>query len=284
MTPLSDALQRLFRWPARRRSGLYTSSRWGRGYADVEAGFVNGEFVPFFQPIMDAQSRDLAGFEVLARQSNVNGRVSVPDQFFPALELLGRQRDLDRNIFAQAISQREKWATTLGHTVPLSFNISLERLFDPVLPLQFKELGAAAKGLSLELLETIYLDDPDEATAELIHMFRNMGITIEIDDFGTGKTSLLALTSLRPNRIKLDKRLVAPTTDSKECREVVASIISISLGLGIPVTAEGIESDACADLMTELGCDKLQGFHLGKPMPASAASELLESGSTRARG
>ena len=110
-----------------------------------------------------------------------------------------------------------------------------------------------------------------------IEQIKALGIDIEIDDFGTGHASIVSLLKLNPLRLKIDKQFVIPMIDSPEHRRLVASIIEIGKSLGIQVVAEGVESMEHARLLRDLGCDMLQGFAFGLPMPARSLEAFVHA-------
>jgi EAL domain-containing protein (putative c-di-GMP-specific phosphodiesterase class I) len=122
--------------------------------------------------------------------------------------------------------------------------------------------------LSFELLESISLDDCDDAVLTNLRQFRKLGIDIEIDDFGTGHASIVSLLKLSPRTLKIDRELIRMLPQSAEQRKLVRSIIDIGRSLNILVTAEGVESIDHVRILSDLGCDMLQGYALARPMPA----------------
>ena len=124
-------------------------------------------------------------------------------------------------------------------------------------------------------METIFLDDAEDAVLNNIAQIKSMGIDIEIDDFGSGHASLIGLVKLRPKRLKIDRQLVTAITVSDEQRRLVASIVGIAKMLGVEIIAEGVETEAHARLLAEMGCNMLQGFALGYPASAEETYELL---------
>ena len=115
-------------------------------------------------------------------------------------------------------------------------------------------------------MESIYLDEDDAVIAHNIDQLKELGIEIEIDDFGTGYASIVSLQKLRPARLKIDRQLVDPILDDIGQRQLLASIVDIGKSMGIEVIAEGVESMAHAAILTELGCDILQGYAFARPM------------------
>jgi len=154
-------------------------------------------------------------------------------------------------------------------------NVSTKRLLDPLLPARIAHLADETQSFSFELLESIFLDDPDDTISKNLACIRDLGIGIEVDDFGTGHASMVGLLNLRPDRLKIDRQLVIPLVSCQQQRRLVASIIEIGHVLGISVLAEGVETQDHVEVLAGLGCDFLQGYGLGKPMPAHDLEALL---------
>ena len=117
----------------------------------------------------------------------------------------------------------------------------------------------------MELLETIFMDDPRPDFVARLGELSAMGFGIEVDDFGTGRASIIALQQIAPDFLKIDRKLIAPIVTSQSSLALVRSIIEIGRALGIGITAEGVETEAHAELLRDLGCDRLQGFHFSRP-------------------
>lgn len=116
------------------------------------------------------------------------------------------------------------------------------------------------------MLESIFLDDPEDEIAETISALDALGIEVEIDDFGTGHASIIGLLNLNPARLKIDRALVGPITESAKQAKLVRAIIDIGHSLNIQVVGEGVETWEHAAMLRELGCDVLQGYALARPM------------------
>lgn len=132
---------------------------------------------------------------------------------------------------------------------------------------------------AFELVETIFLDDPNDRLLRNIDQIKQMGIDIEIDDFGSGHASLIGLARLRPKRLKLDRQLVIDVVESEEQYRIVSSIIDIAKALNVEVIAEGVETKGHAEALARLGCDTLQGFALGSPVSAVEIDQLISPAS-----
>ena len=131
--------------------------------------------------------------------------------------------------------------------------------------------------MSFELVESIFLDDVDDGVVNNIDRIKEMGIDIEIDDFGTGHTSIVSLLKLKPARLKIVRQLVIPATVSDASRQLLASIIEIGRSLNIEVIAEGVETAEHAYLMSKIGCDILQSYAFAKPISSKDLEKFLNS-------
>ena len=145
-----------------------------------------------------------------------------------------------------------------------------------------KAAASAAKGydgvIVFELLESILLDEVDEAAAMQLDMLREANIRIEIDDFGSGHASIIALDQVAPDAIKIDGRLVMAMAHSKRSARMVRSIIELAHALEFSVTAEGVETGELAQTLHGFGADKLQGYHFGRPVPFQDVASLIGKG------
>ena len=233
---------------------------------DILRGLEHGEFVANYQPQFDAKSLKLVGVEGLARWNHPDEGVLMPASFLGIADELNVVARIDQIVLHQALSDFERW-NAAGLDVPkVSVNVSSKRLSDKNLISSLKTLGIRPGTLSLELVETIFLDEVDDIVEWNIAEIKELGIDIEIDDFGTGHASIVGLLKLSPKRLKIDQQFIAPILDSPENSRLVASIVEIGKSLGIEVVAEGVETMAQASLLRDLGCDVLQGFAFARPM------------------
>lgn len=226
------------------------------------------QFVPFYQPVVDARTHQLVSLEALARWHHPEQGMLPPARFMKAAEDRHVLSIIDGMILEQAVADMKTWREQ-GITIPsVSVNVSFNRLADEHLICALKKLDFEPGTLSFELLESIFLDDDKDDFCANIEGIRRLGIGIDIDDFGTGHTSFLSLFRLSPGRFKIDRQLVQPIIESHEKRAVVSSIIGMGKTLGLKVVAEGVETQSHANLLRRLGCDYLQGYAFARPMPA----------------
>ena len=244
---------------------------------DILRGIEQEEFFPFFQPLFDAQSMALVGVEALARWRHPTRGILPPAAFLKIAEDLNAVTTIDRVILEQALGHFGRWRDR-GVDVPsVSVNVSFRRLHDQQLLSSLRDLAIPPGTLSFELLESIFLDELDDIVRWNIDQIRDMGIDINIDDFGTGHASIISLLKLRPRRFKLDRQFLEDLTTSSAQRRLVRSIIDIGKSLAIKVVAEGVETAGQAQVLRELGCDILQGFAFARPMAADDLETFLRS-------
>lgn len=243
---------------------------------ELKLGLERGEIVPYYQLQLDARTREVIGFEALARWKHPEKGVLAPGIFLKIADELGLAAEIDAAILKSVLEDRLFWLLR-GLAVPrIAVNISASRLADPTLLDKLRRLAIPPGAIVFELVETIFLDDSDQNLLDQIGDIKQMGIDIEIDDFGSGH-SLIGLVKLRPKRLKIDRQLVTEVVSSAEQRRVVGSIVEIAKALDVEVIAEGIETAAHAVVLAQLGCDGLQGYAFGHPAPAAETDRLFSS-------
>ena len=242
---------------------------------ELKLGLERGEIVPYYQVQLDARTREVIGFEALARWKHPEKGVLAPGIFLKIADEHGLAAEIDAAILKNVLEDRLFWLLQ-GFAVPrIAVNISASRLADPTLLGKLRKLDIPPDVIVFELVETIFLDDSDEKLLDHIGDIKQMGIDIEIDDFGSGHASLIGLVKLRPKRLKIDRQLIAEVVSSAEQRRVVGSIVEIAKALDVEVIAEGIETEAHAVVLAQLGCDGLQGYAFGYPAPAAETARLF---------
>lgn len=233
-------------------------------------GLDNEAFIAHYQPQFDAQSLEIVGVEALARWQHPDRGLLPPAAFLKTAEDINVVADIDLLILEQALAERSSWIDA-GLFVPrVSVNVSTKRLRQDDLVTRLREKKIEPGVLSFELLESIFLDDEDdEFISWQIGQLHDLGIGIDIDDFGTGHASIVGLLRTKPHRLKIARELVGPIVESDQQRDLVRSIIEIGHSVGVEVVAEGVETMAHADLLAAMGCDILQGYAFGRPMSSA---------------
>ncbi len=235
------------------------------------------EFLLEFQPKFSAGSRRLCGFEALVRwERPERGRIS-PAEFVPAAERTGQIKALGALILDLAAQQLHEWLGRWGQVLPVAINVS---------PLQFDDAGFAAHllekldeyqlpphAIEVEITETAAIGHLERVLPQL-HALRRQGVFCTLDDFGTGQSSLTLLRQLPISTMKLDRSMIDPLPEAQACA-VVKATCALGQSLQLAIVAEGVETEAQAQAAEALGCTQLQGYHLGRPLSAAAAAELL---------
>jgi diguanylate cyclase (GGDEF)-like protein/PAS domain S-box-containing protein len=248
---------------------------------EILQGLERHEFVPVYQLQFHARTLEVAGVETLARWQHPEHGLMAPDRFLKIAEDLDVVSTIDGLILEHALADRTDWARQGFRTPKISVNVSSGRLNDPTLGKKLKALKIEPGTLSFELLESISLDDCDDAVTANLRHIRRLGIDIEIDDFGTGHASIVSLLKLSPRTLKIDRELIRMLPQSAEQRKLVRSIIDIGRSLNILVTAEGVETMDHVRILADLGCDMLQGYALARPMPAAQIPAYVQAASWR---
>ncbi|MEM8796264.1 MAG: EAL domain-containing protein [Pseudomonadota bacterium] len=244
---------------------------------EILRGIENNEFVAYYQPQFDARNHDLVGVETLVRWNHPEKGILAPFHFLGIAEELDVVSEIDRLTFEQAV-KTSNVLEERGFSIPkVAVNVSFRRLADPRLIESIEAFPSTRSKVSFELLETIFLDEQHEAINWNIDRLRECGVEIEIDDFGSGRASIIGLTKVNPDRLKIDRQLVFPVTESELQRSLVKAIIEMGHSLGISVVAEGVETLGHANVLRDLGVDVLQGYAFAKPMPFEEFEDFLKN-------
>ncbi|WP_312862089.1 EAL domain-containing protein [Rhizobium sp. P32RR-XVIII] len=245
---------------------------------EILAGLENGEFTAWYQPQFCARTMRLTGVEALVRWNHPSHGLLTPDKFLRIADEINVVQVLDRIVLETALKDKMRWAA-LGVAVPqVSVNVSARRLHDGSLFESLLDLQIAPGELSFELVESIFLDESEDVAAHNLDRIKALGIDIEIDDFGTGHTSIVSLLKLKPKRLKIDRQLVQPILHSPQERALVSSIIHIARSLGVETVAEGVETVSHAHMLRDLGCDLLQGYAFSRPLSFDAFAAAAADG------
>jgi diguanylate cyclase (GGDEF)-like protein len=238
------------------------------------------EFELWYQPLHDARGAALNGFEALVRWRRDDNLLVMPDSFIPVAEDTGMIVELGQWVLREACRQARMWSD-LGALRPrIAVNLSARQLRDPnfaeTVGKILAETGLEPSMLELEITESSVMDRPDEAVA-LLRDLKALGVGIAIDDFGTGYSSLSYLKMFPLDRLKIDGSFVCDIHNDPNDSAIVSAAVSLAHNLGLPVVAEGVETEAQARHLVGLGCDELQGYHFSRPMPAVEADSMLRA-------
>jgi diguanylate cyclase (GGDEF)-like protein len=230
-----------------------------------------GELRLYLQPKVLLETGRISGAETLVRWQHPQRGLVPPAEFIPFAEQTGFIRTLTMWVFEEAARH---WLALQAEGLPLtlSVNLSTRDLLDPDLPQKFDALlvkhRVPAEAFCLEITESAIMDDPQRALGTL-NRLSGLGFRLSIDDFGTGYSSLAYLKRLPVDELKIDKSFVMSMVEDLDDAKIVRSTIALAHNLGLSVVAEGVENARVWGMLRELACDEAQGFHIGKPMPAT---------------
>ena len=226
----------------------------------------NGDLFPVYHGQFDASSGDLIGAEALVRWQHPERGLLSPEHFLDIARELNLEPIVDKIVLDKSIHDHAVFRAHGIHLPKVSVNISARRLRSKDLAEEIAGLQIPEGSMCFELLESTFLDDSDEALMWTLGAFRERGIGIEIDDFGTGHASISGLLQIKPDGLKIDKSLVGPALHDPSVKRLLSLIVEIGNALSVRVTAEGIETNDHVALARDMGCTTLQGFHFCKPL------------------
>ncbi len=257
---------------APRRDPGYSLSR-----EEVEAGLSDGALTMYYQPKVAVRDRHVVGFEALARWQHPEFGILGPGSFLPAAESNGLMGPLTKAVVARTLADGGSWLAD-GLTVNVSINVDADNLADLDFPgfvvATAAEQAMAPSQITLELTESGVARDA-MAAMEILMRLRLNDITLSVDDFGTGYASLDKLKSLPFTELKIDRAFVHGAKEATKTHTLLESAVSLGKNLGLHIVAEGVEDQDDWDVVSEFGCDAVQGFLVARPMPVSEVPEWL---------
>ncbi len=240
--------------------------------SDLHTGLENEEFVLHFQPIVETGSGRVVSAEALMRWLHPRQGLVSPDLFIPLAENTNLIAPLTRLAITRAAQACRSWLDQ-GFDLTVSVNLSARLLSDVDLPgwigAILRQHDLPPSRLTIEVTESTIMSDPKRAM-DVLASLRESGITLAIDDYGTGYSSLAYLRRLSVHDLKIDKSFVLQMSSDDNSAIIVRSTIELAHNLGLTVTAEGVEDAGTLEALTQLGCDRVQGFHYARPTSAEA--------------
>jgi diguanylate cyclase (GGDEF)-like protein len=242
---------------------------------DLRRGIEAGELVPFYQPVLDLTTGRLVAAEALVRWLHPVEGMVMPLEFIEGAEVSGLVGPLTERLASRVASDLEVWRAE-GHELSLAINLAPRNVQDRYLAVSMAELlrthRLPARSLCLEITERTVMHDLATSRMVLADM-RDRGFEVAVDDFGTGYSSLAVLRSIPLDEMKLDKTFVDDMAAGDA--RVVRSMIELGHNLGLRVVAEGVEDVETLDRLRGMGCDRAQGWAIGRPMDTTRFRELL---------
>jgi EAL domain-containing protein (putative c-di-GMP-specific phosphodiesterase class I) len=244
----------------------------------------NEEFVLHYQPKVNLVSGKVTSAEALIRWNDPDSGLVPPGKFIPVLEETGLIHEVGRWALRKAIEDYLRWCDAGLAGVRIAVNVSSLQLRSRGFVAEVAQVLAidprAASGLELEITESMVMGNIDHGITSL-EAIRAMGVTVALDDFGTGFSSLSYLARLPIDTLKIDRSFINDMEATPEGLALVSTIITLAHSLRHTVVAEGVETAEQSRLLRLLGCDEMQGFHFGRPVPSGTFEASYLTGSTK---
>ncbi len=247
----------------------------------MKSALQNDQFQVYFQPQFNYTRGVMTGAEALVRWVHPEKGVIPPAEFVPVFEKNGFIYELDGYIWEKTCSLIKQWKTQHVQMPPItvSVNISRKDLYQPdmvdrlcALPQKY---GLEPKELHLEITESAYIDNPEQVV-RVVSLLREKGFAVEMDDFGSGYSSLNTLKNVPVDMLKLDMKFLDSDGDSHKGGRILSSIVRMAHEIDLPVIAEGVETKQQADYLKSIGCHYMQGYYFSRPVTPQAFEEMLK--------
>lgn len=243
----------------------------------MEQALTDHQFQIYYQPKYDINTEHISGAEALVRWIHPELGFLSPGEFIPLFEKNGFITKVDFYVWEEACKNLLKWKNEGRQSIPVSVNISRADFSIPDLAEKITDLADKycidRELLHLEITESVYMDEP-QSIIQTIDTLRTNGFKIEMDDFGSGYSSLNMLSELSIDILKLDMKFIQKSSEDK--RNILGFIISLSKWMNLTTIAEGVETQEHIDKLRRFGCDYVQGYFFAKPMPAAEFEHYLE--------
>jgi len=247
--------------------------------ADIREAISWQEFIPYFQPILKLDNRELRGFEALARWQSTKRGFVYPNDFIPLAEETDLIQEIDLQIIEKSCQQLKRWQDELGcHDLYVSCNLFSKQFFSTSLPQDIdailKSTGLAPHNLRVELTERALLENAEIVLTNM-QALKNMGVKILLDDFGTGYSSLGYLHRFPIDVLKIDRSFISNVHEHNNHRAIIRTIVDLANNLQMATVGEGIENLADAQLLQQMDCQYGQGYYFAKPMSVQDTTDYI---------
>jgi len=246
---------------------------------DLRRGIEKGQFLLYFQPIIDLQRDRLVAFEALLRwDAPDHAGIRTPEDFLEHIRKAGLTRKIGSWVLDECCRQAARWKKEFDWEIGVAANLFVQQVLDPDLPRRMQErlrkYGCSSSSVHLEITEEVLIESPESAI-EVLGKLRELGFGMNLDDFGSGFSSLSYLQRFPVNIVKLDRSFITTMLKDVNTTRIVEAVILLARALGKQTIAEGIESAEVAHRLLELGCDFGQGYYFSRPVPLAEADALL---------
>lgn len=247
---------------------------------DVVRALESGQIQPWFQPQISTDTGQITGFEALARWTHPERGMISPADFLPAVEQAGQLERLAEVMIYHSFAALKAWDGA-GVDVPqVGVNFAGSELSNPKLLEKIKweldRFNLTPNRLAVEVLETVVTSAPDDMITMNINALGKLGCRIDLDDFGTGHASIASIRRFSVSRIKIDRSFVMKADRDPEQQRMISAILTMAERLRVETLAEGVETVGEHVLLAQLGCDHVQGFGIGRPMPFEKTLDWID--------
>ena len=245
---------------------------------EIRQALDQNQFVLYYQPKIDLHANRITGVEALIRWNHPERGLVPPGLFIGIAEEIGMIVPIGQWVLQTACKQLAAWRQMNLPEITLAVNLAGPSFRSAQLATEveaaLRELNLPPRLLELEATESMVMHDID-VTLKTLGQLRELGVKLSIDDFGTGHSSLSYLRRFRIDQLKIDRSFIAEITNNPDAAAITTAIISLGKSLDIEVVAEGVETEAQANLLFAQGCRLLQGYYFGEPVPADAIVQQL---------
>lgn len=253
----------------------------------MKTALKRGDFVPYFQPQYNHLTGEMIGMEALARWIHPEKGLLSPAVFIPVFERTGFIFEMDKCIWEKACACLRRWMDAGLNPPPLSVNVSRKSLYHPCfipsLNKVVEQYNIGTDMLHLEITESAYMENKEQLLG-IIARLHDLGFLVEMDDFGSGFSSLNFLKDVPVDLIKLDTEFLSMKNGNRgKGGNILSSVIRLAHGINLDIIAEGVEDKNQADLLKSLGCIDMQGYYFARPMTEAQLTDLLRTGKVASR-
>lgn len=240
---------------------------------DVGLAVERQELSLVFQPQVDAKTGSVTAFEVLLRWVHPDAGLISPDHFIPVAEANGAIHGMGEFVLREACREAAQWREKFRVAVNVSAAQIMRSDFVQLVTDVLSETGLEPHRLEIEVTESLFIQDL-AAASSILRRLKRLGVSVAMDDFGTGYSSLSTLRAFPFDRIKVDRSFVSDMVNNSDAAAIVNSVIGLGRAMGLCVVAEGVESQEQLAMLRLIGCDEIQGYLFGKPLPAENYADI----------
>ena len=237
------------------------------------------QFQVYYQPKFDAEAESIVGAEALVRWTHPEYGFLAPNEFLPVFEKNGFITEVDKYVWEEVCIFLKRQKESGRKNIPISVNVSRKDIYNEDLSVYFPKLmekyGLETRLLHLEVTESAYSENPQQLI-QVVTQLREKGFIIEMDDFGSGYSSLNALSEIPIDVLKLDMKFIQNEFLHKNSKNIISSVINLAKWMNLLIVAEGVESREQLEHLKELKCNIIQGYYFAKPMQAVDLEKMLE--------